>query len=317
MTAPRISVIVPVFNKAPLLAASLDSIVAAVRSYGDAELIAVDHGSTDGSREMLGSRYAADARILDGKGGTIAGVRNRGARAATGSVLSFIDADCVIPPDYLSRVRDVLASTGAGATGAEVVPPASPSWVEDVWYRLHRRADDGEQEWIGSANLAVVRQAFDAVGGFDERLVTGEDTELCQRLRSRGYRIYESKRLSAVHLDNARTVRAFYRKEVWRGLGMFGTVRPGSIDKPTVMTVVHLALCAAAIVALVFGPWAWPGRAAAAGVLLAIVPAVTLVYRARAGGSLSRPLHALLLYEMYYAARGAAMARLLFRGEKG
>jgi glycosyltransferase involved in cell wall biosynthesis len=311
-----VSVVVPVFNKAAFLSAALDSIVTAVRSYGDAELIAVDHGSTDGSRELLGSRYGADARILDVQGGTIATVRNRGAAAATGSVLSFIDADCVIPPDYLSRVRDVLATTGAGATGAEVVPPASPSWVEDIWYRLHRRADDGEQEWIGSANLAVAREAFEAVGGFDERLVTGEDTELCQRLRSRGYRIYESKRLSAVHLDNARTVRAFYRKERWRALGMFGTVRPGSIDKPTVMTVAHLALCATGILVLVIGPGGWLGRLLTAAGLLAAVPAATLVYRARAGGSLGRPLHALLLYEVYYAARGAAMAQLLFRGGK-
>ncbi len=316
MTRPRVSVVVPVFNKSPFLPATLDSIVAAVRSYGDAELIAVDHGSTDGSRELLASRYPQDVRILDLRGGTIATVRNRGARAATGSVLSFIDADCVIPPDYLVSVSEILATTGAGATGAEVVPPASPSWVEDVWYRLHRRAEDGEQEWIGSANLVVVREAFDAVGGFDERLVTGEDTELCQRLRGRGYRIYESKRLSAVHLDNAKTVRAFYRKEIWRGLGMFGTVRPGAIDKPTVMTVVHIALWAAAIVVLATAPWTWPARLAVAVGLVVAAPAATLLYRARAARSLGRPLHALLLYEVYYAARGAAMARLLFRGEK-
>ena len=60
MTRPRVSVVVPVFNKARFLPAALDSIVAAVRSYGDAELIVVDHGSTDGSRELLASRYAAD-----------------------------------------------------------------------------------------------------------------------------------------------------------------------------------------------------------------------------------------------------------------
>ena len=192
MTAPRVSVVVPVYNKAPFLAAALDSVVAAVRAYENAELIIVDHGSTDGSRELLESRYANEARIADFRGGTIAAVRNQGARLATGSVLSFIDADCVIPPDYLDRLVEVLAASGAGATGAEVVPPPSPSWVEDVWYRLHRRAGDGEQEWIGSANLAVLREAFDAVGGFDECLVTGEDTELCQRLRDRGYRIHES-----------------------------------------------------------------------------------------------------------------------------
>jgi glycosyltransferase involved in cell wall biosynthesis len=308
-----VSIVVPVYNKAPFLAAALDSIVAAARTYGNAELIVIDHGSTDGSRALLESRYAGDARIADLRGGTIAAVRNYGARSTAGPLLSFIDADCVVPPDYFGSVAEVLATTGASATGAEVLPPPSPSWVEDVWYRLHRRPTDGEQEWIGSANLAVSREAFEEVGGFDERLVTGEDTELCQRLRDRGYRIYESKRLSAVHLDNAKTVGAFYRKELWRALGMFGTVRPGVIDKPTVMTVVHVGLCAAAILLLVAAPWSWPARLAAAAALAIAAPAAALLYRVRAGGSLTRPIHALLLYEAYFAARGAAMARLLFR----
>ena len=314
MTPPRVSVVVPVHNKAPFLAAVLDSIVAAACSYGNAELIVVDHGSTDGSRELLQSRYANDARTADVRGGTIAAVRNRGARLATGSVLSFIDADCIVPPDYFERLAQVLAQTGAAATGAEVVPPDAPTWVEDVWYRLHRRAGDGEQEWIGSANLAVLRDAFNAVGGFDERLVTGEDTELCQRLRDRGYRIYESKLLTAVHLDNAKTVGAFYRKELWRGLGMFGTVRRRAVDKPIVMTVAHAALCAAAILVLAAAPWSWPARLAAAAGLAIAAPTTTLLYRRRTGGSLRRPFHALLLYEVYFAARGAALARLLFRG---
>ncbi len=286
---PRVSVVVPVYNKARFLPAALDSIVAAVGSSGDAELIVVDHGSTDGSRELLESRYRRNARIADHRGGTIAAVRNQGARLATGSVLSFIDADCVIPPDYLGRLVEVLAVSGAGATGAEVVPPPSPSWVEDVWYRLHQRRADGEQEWIGSANLAVLREAFDAVGGFDERLVTGEDTALCQRLRDRGYRIFESKQLTAVHLDNAKTLGDFYRKELWRGLGMFGTVRAGAIDKPTVMTVVHVVLCAAAVLALAAAPWALPARLGAAAGLVLAVPVATLVYRGLGGGSLATP----------------------------
>lgn len=313
MTAPRVSVVVPVFNKAPFLAAALDSIVTAARAYGNAELIAVDHGSTDGSRQLLESRYAKEGRIADFRGGTISAVRNFGARLATGSVLSFIDADCVIPPDYFDRLVEVLAATGAGATGAEVVPPPAPNWVEDVWYRLHRRAGDGEQEWIGSANLAIRREAFDAVDGFDERLVTGEDTELCQRLRDRGYRIYESKSLAAVHLDNAKTVTDFYRKELWRGLGMFGTVRWGAIDRPTAMTIVHLMLAATAVIIVAAAPWTWALRLGAAAALLAAVPAVTLLYRRLQGGSVASPLRALLLYEAYYAARVTALARILIR----
>jgi len=60
-----------------------------------------------------------------------------------------------------------------------------------------------------------------------------------------------------------------------------------------------------------------PARLGAAAGLLLAVPVATLVYRVGRGGSLAGPLSALLLYEVYYAARGAALARLLFRRLEG
>jgi hypothetical protein len=188
--------------------------------------------------------------------------------------------------------------------------------VEEVWHGLHSRKGDGDRNYINSGSLALTRKAFDAVGGFDERLVTGEDAEICQRLRDGGFRIFESKSLVVAHLDNAKTIGAFYRKETWRGLGMFGTVRVGEIDKPTAMTLVHVGLCAAAAIILGGAPWSLPIRLAAAVGLAVTVPLATLAYRLRSGGTLSRPLHALLLYEVYYAARATALARLALQRPK-
>jgi len=102
---------------------------------------------------------------------------------------------------------------------------------------LHQRRGDGEQDWIGSANLAVLRKEFDAVGGFDERLLTGENTELCQRHRNHGYRIHESKLLTAVHLEQREDRAGFLPEGTMARAGdARGTVRAGAIDKPTAMT---------------------------------------------------------------------------------
>ncbi len=310
MNDPRISVVVPVRNKIGVLAAALDSVLAAVRNHPQSELILVDNGSTDGSTEILASRYGADARILTLVPGTIAAVRNHGARHATGTHLWFVDADCVVPKDYLDRLVEIFRTTGSQVTGCEVMPPAAASRVEDVWFQAHCRPRDGDQEWIGSANLAMTRAAFEAVGGFDERLVSGEDAELCQRLRSKGFRIFEAKRLSVVHLDNAKTISAFFRKEVWRGLGMFGTARGSAFDKPTVMTVLHLTLCVVALGVLLGSGLELPWRLALGGGLTLAAPVMTVAYRAFGNRRIYQPLYAVLLYEVYYAARITALIEL-------
>lgn len=79
------------------------------------------------------------------------------------------------------------------------------------------------------------------------------------------------------------------------------------------MTVLHLCFSAAAIVTLPAAPWPAPARLGAAVAFVAAVPAATLVYSGLRGGSYASPLRALLLYEVYYAARAAALAHLLFR----
>ena len=310
MTAPAISAIVPIYNKIGFLRASLDSIVAAARQHGNVELVFIDHQSTDGSWELL-AEYASVASIHRMRGGTISAVRNFGVRQSRADLLAFIDCDCVVPPSHFVEMESVFATTTAVAAGREYDIPAEPHWTERTWYGLHALERDNECRFINAGNFAVRREAFEAIGGFDEALGTGEDSDICARLCSRGGVLLETGRLNVVHLGNPKSVAAFFRKQLWHGSGILygGSMR---LDKATVMIVAHgLAIASAAVVALV--PWIPAAvRIALVLTLLLAVPAATVAYRGIEGGRVREPLRAVALYSVFYLARVTALVRALW-----
>jgi GT2 family glycosyltransferase len=313
MPAPAISVVIPVFNKRDFVAASLASVAKAAARAGDVQIVIIDHCSTDGSYE-LACEYRDRAVVERVSGGTISAVRNYGARLATGSLLVFIDSDCVVGDDYFETLRSLTATTDARALGCEYDIPAQPHWSERVWYDLHVVREDGYRHYINAGNFAVQRAAFDAVSGFDERLVTGEDTDICARLREAGYRIFESQRLRVVHLGNPKSSGAFFRKQVWHGLGGFSRVMLRRPNKATTMVLAHCVALAAAIgIALgaVALPWQW--RVSVALGLVLAVPAITVAYRYAETRRFVNLPGALWLYTLFYLARVKALITVLLR----
>lgn len=311
---PRVSVIVPVLNSKPYLETCLDSIIAAMKRYGSSELVVVDNGSTDGSYELLLEKYLPFAKISQIKGCTIGFLRNSGARASSGEYICFIDSDCVIPEDYLERVVDVFSSVDTDAAGCMVRPPVPPHWIEQTWQELHQHRGDGYVSFINSGNFAIKRSVFDRTTGFSESLVTGEDSEYCLRLVAGGYKIYESQRIAVAHLRNPKTLASFFRKNVWHGLGMFGSLRFSLLDKPLWMTVFFLLLTIAGLVICFLGPGNWWVRIGALALCSFFVPSVTVLYRAVQSGRLPRPIRSVFLYWLYYAARVYALCVIWFRG---
>jgi GT2 family glycosyltransferase len=311
MSPLRWSVVVPVRNKAVVLRDGLGSVAAALAGRSDAELIVVDHQSTDGSSDLL-PVIAASARIVPLDIGTAALARNRGAAEASGTFLCFLDADIRVPADYFDRLADVLDETGADAAGCTVTVPSTEGWIARTWDRLHAPQSDGWRGWLAAANFTVRRDMFERVGGFSEYLVTGEDAELCMRLTTRGARIFEAVRLQGDHLDNPSSLAAFFRKEHWRGLGMLATIRRDRLDRPTAMTLLHAIMLVLAAAALVLMR---PKAAALVTLAFAfLVPAVTVGYR-RMNNRVAAPvLKSLLLYQLYYLARLAALARIILQG---
>lgn len=307
------NVVVPVYNKRALLESAIGSIVAAAEAHGATDIRLVDNGSTDGSFELLNSRFADKVTVLRLSDGSIGAVRNLGARMGTADIISFIDCDCLIPISFFTILEEVFDRTAAAAAGRRIVLPPNPTWVESTWDHMHQDGLDGERTWINSANLAVRRRVFETVGGFDEALETGEDAELCQRIRSAGGKIIQDQRLSVAHLDNSKSLPAFYQKERWRGLGMFGTVSTSSLDKPTAITLSHFFLLCVAVAIIALAPFRWQSRILIALTLVLVAPVATVVYRKRSSIHRFNLLHATVLYQLYFLARINAILMVVWR----
>ena len=302
-----VTVVVPVYDAMRFLPRTVPPLLAAVRRFGAAELRFVDNGSTDGSYEYLRALEGERVSVERVEGGTIAALRNRGAAGAAGTHLAFVDADCVVPQSYLGEAVAALQRSGAVATGFEVHAPAPGGWIETAWHRLHYVPRDREVHYLNSANFVISRDAFRRVGGFDETLATGEDAEICRRITEAGDAIYACSRVRADHLGNPQTVREFYRRTVWHGLGMFATVGGKRLDRPTVMLAVHLVATALGVAVLAGAPQPFAARLALALALQLPAPAATVLFRVAQTRDLRAAIPGLFLYWLYYWARLQAL----------
>jgi Glycosyl transferase family 2 len=308
VSLPMVSIIVPAFNEERLIRTTLDAIAAIDYPPAKLEVVVVDNGSTDGTSEVARS---CGARVLIRPGVSVAALRNAGTAAASGAVLAFLDADCVPARDWLMNAVRSLHE-GAGVTGCRVAVPEGGTWVERAWFGLPpvgRR----EVPYINSGNLIVDRKVFEQVGGFDETLVSGEDSDFCRRATAIAA-IVADDRIQAVHLGNPKTLGQFLRREIWHGMGGLGATALTVKNKPLLGALALLGLSALQLIGLAI----WLAGRGPALLLVATVSVAGLVmtsavHRAR---SLRRPgliLQQGLLYYLYFVGRAIAVGRLWFR----
>ncbi|MCD7733656.1 MAG: glycosyltransferase [Clostridiales bacterium] len=110
---PAISVIIPVYNASPYLPQALDSILS--QAFTDLEVICVDDGSTDGSRDILQDYAARDSRVqvLEQAHLTTGAARNRGLSAAQGDYVFFMDSDDFAAPGLLEHTYQAAMDSQA------------------------------------------------------------------------------------------------------------------------------------------------------------------------------------------------------------
>ena len=182
MTTHVVSFIVPAHNEEPLLPATLRAIHQAAAACAiEYEIIVADDASTDRT-----ARVATDsgARVVSVQHRQIAATRNSGARAANGDILVFVDADTLINETVLRRALDTVAAgaVGGGATvrfdgRIPLYAKALTPWLTAMmrWMRL-----------AAGCFVFCTRSAFDAAGGFNERLFGAEEIALSVALKKVG-----------------------------------------------------------------------------------------------------------------------------------
>lgn len=183
----RVSVVVPTYNRAPLLPRALESIAAQSRPAD--EVLVVDDGSEDGTLDLLARRFPW-VRVLRQEHRGVSAARNRGIRAATGHWIAFLDSDDAWLPTKIERQ---LAALGAR-------PEHRICHTEEIWIRRGRRVNPGRRHGksggrifrrcvrlcvISPSSVLAERRLLETVGLFDESLPACEDYDLWLRICAR------------------------------------------------------------------------------------------------------------------------------------
>jgi len=303
---PFVSVIVPAYNEERFLPQCLDSLACVDYPREKLEVIVVDNGSTDATREIAEGR---GARVLRDDSRNVSGLRNLGAKAAGGEILAFVDADCVVSPRWLKAAQKYFHDPEVAAWGSPPVVPEDATWVQKAWFLVRRKEKPVQEvDWLETMNLFVRREAFAQAGGFDEGLVTCEDADFCYRLENRG-KIVSDEEIEVTHFGEAATLKDFLRKEMWRGRSNLKGLRAHGFrwkELPSLAVPVYFRLFLPLLFllsAVVFSPWllvsfflAWE---------LPSLLALRKVKRKKATTEEIPPL--LLLLQIYFFARTAAI----------
>lgn len=202
MSAPAISVVVPTYRRPDLLVRCLDALDGQDLPRERFEVVVVDDGSGDATAQVL-RRPGVNGLVQPVNAGPAA-ARNRGAGAATGQLLLFLDDDIVAAPDLLSThlARHAAGDESLGVLGRVDWDPGlavTPfmRWLDrsglqfayDTW--LREGPVDPPYAAFYTANLSMHRSTFERSGGFDERFpyAAFEDMELAYRLTGAGFRL--------------------------------------------------------------------------------------------------------------------------------
>ncbi|HXG54540.1 MAG TPA: glycosyltransferase [Vicinamibacterales bacterium] len=193
MNTPRVSVVMAVYNAAPYLRESMDSVLS--QDFTDFEFVIVDDCSTDATPAIIAGY--GDARIVHLRNDRNAGQTpslNRGLRAARGEYVARIDGDDAYRAGKLRRqiafldAHPEIAVCGTGAVkfdgeGHEFglfIPPVRPA---DIRFTIHHRVP------VCHVSVMMRRDPVLACGGYDERYKYAADYALWSTLLKRGYRI--------------------------------------------------------------------------------------------------------------------------------
>jgi len=188
MVSDLIDVIIPTYNYGKYVADAVNSALS--QTYGAAEVIVVDDGSTDDTESVV-EKFGNKIRYIKQQNAGVAAARNRGFKESTSDYIAFLDADDVWIPTKLEKQMELFkrdSRLGLVHCGMREFDSETGETI-----LMHT---DGKEGWVAKdlalnedtvingpgGAILVKRSVIEDVGGFDERLRNGEDWEFCLRV---------------------------------------------------------------------------------------------------------------------------------------
>jgi len=218
-----ISFIVPAYNEERLLGATLDALRAAALAIGEPyELIVADDGSTDRTAAIAAHHGAILVSVAHRQ---IAATRNSGAREANGDWLIFVDADTLVSEAVVRSAVEALRSGAVGGGAAVEFDGTVPLYARLLLPVLVRSF-----RWAGLAAgcfLFCTRNAFAAVGGFDEAFYGAEELVMSRALKRHGRFVV----LRQAVITSGRKLRTHSVREMLAILARLALRGPGAVKQ--------------------------------------------------------------------------------------
>jgi GT2 family glycosyltransferase len=217
---PGMSVVVPACGRTEDLRRCLAALAAQEPVAGGLEVIvSIDGPDPAPSAVRAVALDGLDLQVIQASRTGPAGARNRGAAVATKALLGFVDDDCEPAAGWAAALAAALERDPDALVGGPLLNPyprdssaLASHVVSEALY------DCPTFDFLPSANLALLGDRFEALGGFDERFPTAaaEDRELCARAQERGMRVVQVDDVSVLHHRPSSPVR------LWRQYAEYG-----------------------------------------------------------------------------------------------
>lgn len=210
MKEPKISVIIPTKNSERTIGRCLSSVFD--QDHKQFEVIVVDGGSKDRTLSIAKTR-GARVFLEPSHEGNAPGIgRNYGAKKAKGNILAFLDSDCYPEKTWLTQVSKVLSKRDVGIYAAVGMDKNGNTLSRAFHYLIMQKTFD----FAPSRCMAVRKELFWQVNGFDETLTSGEDNDLSYRIKELGHDIIVDKELKVYHDDEKVTnLKGIWKKQMW------------------------------------------------------------------------------------------------------
>jgi GT2 family glycosyltransferase len=220
MTPVEVSIVIPTHNRRAAAARAVQALSLQC-SRSSFEVILVADGCTDDTAGLATIEWPIPVSVLEQSHGGPAAARNRGAAAARGDLIIFLDDDIEVMPGFVAAHVEAHVAKDSVVIGylptqlqerRDLFAVMLRAWWEAMFERMRDPGHRFTYSDLLSGNFSVSRQLFDKAGGFDETLDCHEDYELGYRLIAAGARFQFAPAAAGWHHEHTDLARALRRK---------------------------------------------------------------------------------------------------------